>query len=149
MPDGPEKREAILLHKSMGLLILSLALLRLFWRLGNPQPQLPAGTSALRRLLARGNHTLLYFFLLLQPSSGITMSVAAGYPPSFFGLWQMPQFMEPSQQLASTLHTVHEWGWVLLAALITLHLLAALHHQFRLRDGLLTRMLRPGAGTRV
>ncbi len=145
MPDGPEKWEAIALHKSMGLLILLLVLSRLFWRLRNPAPRLPEGTSPLRRLLAYANHGLLYFFILLQPASGILMSVAAGYPPNFFGLWQMPQFMEKSESLSGTMHSVHEWGWVLLSLLISLHLLAALHHQFFLKDGVLKRMLRPGA----
>jgi len=147
MSMGPEKIEAIQLHKAMGLLILLLVLLRLFWRLYNPTPQLPGGTSPLRRTLAVANHRLLYLLLLLQPSSGILMSVAAGYPPNFFGLWQMPQFMAKNEAFSGLMHGVHSWGWVLLAALVVIHLLAALNHHFIAKDGVLKRMLRPGSAS--
>ncbi len=143
MEMGDEKIAQIFLHKSMGVLILLLVLLRLAWRSANPVPAPLENTPPLKVLASRINHWLLYLLLLLQPISGLVMSTSAGYPPNFFGLWQFPQWLPKNESLAETLNTVHATGWWLLALLAGLHVLAALHHHFVVRDRVLRRMLFP------
>ena len=145
LPPAAQKAALLWWHKSFGLTALMLVLARLVWRRADQPPALPEPMSQLRRRLAGISHFLLYALMVIQPLSGMIMSRAAGYPSPFFGLWQVPPLAEKNQALAGVLHEVHEYGWWLLALLATMHLAAALHHHFVLRDGVLRRMLSPYA----
>jgi len=82
-PVGP-RVDAFNLHKSMGLALLALMLIRLAWRLGHRPPALPA-MPAWQAGLAQTTHVLLYVVLSLQPLSGYLGSEWSGYPVKFFG----------------------------------------------------------------
>jgi cytochrome b561 len=127
-------------HKSVGLTVLMLALVRIGWRLFDRPPP-PPPMPAWQRAAAAATHWGLYAVLLAMPFSGWMMSSAANYPVSWFGLFQLPDLVAPSESLEDILHEVHETLAATLLALTGLHVLAALKHQFIDRDGLLTRML--------
>jgi cytochrome b561 len=140
MPKGAEKLQAATMHKSFGLVLLVLILLRLAWRLANVTPKDPQDTSALQNLLAHAMHWALYILMFAQPLSGILMSQAAGHPVNFFGLLDMPVVLDKDQALAEFFRGAHGTVWILLVLAVTGHAAAALYHRFVLKDGVLQRM---------
>lgn len=141
------------LHKSWGFVAFTLALLRVIWRIVNPTPGLPESMGTLERLLARGGHAALYVLLIAMPISGWLMASAStlqdgyGIKNKVFGLFEYPDpFVPGSKELQETFAAIHQWAAWALLALVLVHVLAALRHQFVLRDGLIGRMLRGGPG---
>ena len=141
LPLGMARLGMLARHKSVGITILALALLRLLWRSGQPAPALPATLPRAQRRLAQGTHALLYLLLLAMPLSGWMMSSAKNYPVSWFGLLQLPDLVAPGNATYEAMHTAHEWMAGLLALTALLHLLGALKHHFLDRDDVLRRML--------
>jgi cytochrome b561 len=90
---------------------------------------------------ARAVHGVLYALLIAIPLSGWLYSSASGVPTVYLGLWQLPDLVDRGKALADTLRGVHRaLNWTL-AALVALHVAAALKHHIVDRDGLLQRML--------
>ena len=129
-------------HKSIGITIFALAVLRLLWRFLNTQPELPQKTPRWQRHVARLTHWLLYACIFALPVTGLLGSAANNYPVTWFGLFTVPALIGPNEALADLLHDVHGLLAGCLAGLATLHLLAALKHHFFNRDNVLRRMLR-------
>jgi len=145
IPKGPTKFEVTAMHKSLGVLILALVLLRLLWRLVSVRPQDPVGTPPLQNKLAHAVHWLLYLVMFLQPITGILMSQAAGHPVSVFGLFQLPTLLAKNEDLATIFDGAHVTIWVVLVVLVIGHSAAALYHHYVMKDDVLRRMsLRPG-----
>lgn len=140
LPLGLEKLATLARHKSVGITILGLAVLRLAWRLFNRPPPLPP-MPRWQASAARLNHWALYALLFAMPVTGWLMSSASNYPVSWFGLAQLPDLVAPDPALKERLETVHEALARVLIALALLHVAAALKHQFVDRNGLLHRML--------
>lgn len=140
LPKGEEKMAFAGVHKSVGLIIISLVLLRLFWKLINVTPQPLAGTPPLQTLLANVMHWGLYVLMLAQPLSGILMSQAAGYPVSFFGLFKLPTIIDKSKSMAEAYHGAHEIIWILLVVAVLAHAGVGLHHHFVKKNNVLRRM---------
>ena len=141
LPAGAKKLTLLARHKSIGITILMLALLRLVWRTRSPGPALPDTLKPYERTLARLTHVLLYVFLFAVPLSGWLMSSARGFPVSWFGFLQLPDLVPKNKALYETLmdtHAVLAWS---LGSVAILHLLAALRHHFLLKDDVLRRML--------
>jgi len=128
-------------HKSIGITILALAVLRLAWRWINPTPQLPNTLSPSQRVLARFTHVMLYVLLFAQPLSGWMMSSARGFPVSWFHRFQLPDLVPKSKPLYEAMLTTHAVLAVLLGVVVTLHVAGALMHHFVKRDDVLRRML--------
>jgi len=80
-------------HKSVGITILALAILRLTWRWLNPTPALPETLKPYQRVLAHSTHALMYLLLFAMPLSGWIMSSARGFPVSWFGFFQLPDLV--------------------------------------------------------
>lgn len=140
MTDGFDKLVLLARHKSVGITILGLAVLRLAWRLLDRPPP-PPPMPRWQYLASRATHTGFYVLLFALPLTGWIMSSASNYPVSWFGLAQLPDLVAPDRGLKHLMEEVHE---TLVAALVTLailHVAAALKHQFLDRDGLLSRML--------
>lgn len=140
LPLGMEKLATLARHKSVGITILLIAAVRITWRLIDrppPPPPMPAWQRSVSALV----HWSLYALLFAMPLTGWMMSSAANYPVSWFGLVQLPDLVMPSESVAEVLEETHETLFTVLLALASLHVLAALKHQFVDRDGLLTRML--------
>ena len=130
-------------HKWAGVTVLLLAALRLLWRLFHRPPELPDGMPAWQRGAAHGLHHLLYVLMFAVPVSGYFYTLAAGFPVVYFNLFQLPILIERNLELAETLKAVHYWLTMSLAALVVLHVAAALKHAIIDRDGTMRRML-PG-----
>jgi cytochrome b561 len=142
LPVGLDRLIVISRHKSFGITILALAVIRLGWRWIERPPPLPP-MPRWQAIAARFNHWALYALLFALPITGWLMSSAANRPASWFGLVQLPDFIAPDAGLKERFETVHETLVNVLFALAGLHVAAALKHQFIDRDGLLLRML-PG-----
>jgi cytochrome b561 len=140
---SPTKLRYYSWHKWAGVTVLLLAALRLLWRLKNRPPEFPAAMPPWQRSAAHALHHLLYVFIFAVPLSGYFYTLAAGYPVVWFGLVQLPVLIARNKALADTLAPVHYWLNMAMAALVVLHVLAALKHQFIDRDDTLRRML-PG-----
>ncbi|MEJ8567493.1 cytochrome b [Elongatibacter sediminis] len=137
----PQKISLLMWHKSLGITLLLLALLRLGWALANPRPTLPPDTPPWRRHAVRLSHGMLYGLMLAIPISGWLYNSARNIPLSLFRLIPWPPLMEPDEALAPRLGDWHEGLVMALLVLVTLHAGAALWHHFHQRDSVLLRML--------
>ncbi|WP_439530593.1 cytochrome b [Pannonibacter sp.] len=144
------------LHKSVGFVVLGLAVLRLVWRLANPSPALPASMPAWEKAAAHLGHLGLYGLLFAIPLSGWLMVSASPWniPTILFGAVPVPHLPVPetlgtkaeAETLFKDLHELFAW---LLILLLVAHVGAALKHHFLARDAVLRRMLRPDAAPRA
>lgn len=127
-------------HKWTGIVVLSLSVVRVFWRASHRAPVLPA-MPAWQRAAAHATHASLYLLLLAVPLAGWTYSSAAGFPVVLFGILPLPDLVAPDKALAGALKIVHKALAYTVVALAAVHVGAVLKHQFLDRDGLLFRML--------
>jgi cytochrome b561 len=135
-------------HKSIGITVLALMLLRLAWRLYAGAPAPVPGTPPWQARLASITHWLLYLAALAMPFSGWLYDSASGLRPfRLFGLFDMPKLVAPSETLANAAHEAHELLFLALVGLVALHAGAALWHHLFQRDDTLRRML-PGHAPR-
>ena len=142
---SPQKLTFYSYHKWIGVSVFSLAVLRVLWHLTHQPPPLPASVPAWQVAMSNATHLLLYLFMLAAPLSGWLYSSAAGVPTVPFGIaaLQLPDFLSKDRALAATLKFVHMSITYGLAALVALHVAAALKHVLIDRDGIMRRML-PG-----
>jgi cytochrome b561 len=139
---SPIKKIGVLgTHKSIGITILVLAVLRLAWRLFNPVPPQPRGIPRWQELSAHVSHFLLYALLFITPVLGWLMSSARAFSVSWFGLVTLPDFIEPNKAAFELLRDWHHFMAWTLATIAVIHLAAALKHHFFDRDDVLRRML--------
>lgn len=155
---GPAKTSLVQYHKSIGITILVLSVLRLAWRLMTPQPSFAAHLAPWEKALAHAVHWLFYVFMIGMPLAGWAMVSASPrikvFPTSFWGLFNWPAFPgfggEAPAQLKATHHLLNhihaDWMPWFGYALIALHVAGALKHQFFDKDNELARMV-PGLGT--
>jgi len=149
----PALPQVIMIHKSIGLTVLVLSVLRLVWRLVNPVPPLPAGMNPVLRFAARATHFLLYCLIIAIPLSGWAMMSVGPRPIPFFNLFNWPKIgfladlpvpqQHPMHENFETVHVILAWSAIVL---IVLHVCGALYHQFFARDDVMKRML---PGTKV
>jgi cytochrome b561 len=137
----PAKLDLFVWHKSIGVTILVLAVLRLTWRLGNPSPAPPAGMPRWERKLAAAAHWLLYALIFAVPLSGWWVSDASRVPFKAFFLVPMPDFIATDRSLQEAAAEVHEVLTMTLLLVVCVHVAAALRHHLLLRDDVLRRML--------
>lgn len=129
------------LHKATGILILTLSLVRLGWRIAFRPPAPPSDRPQWERMLTTAVHWLFYFMIIAIPLSGWAMSSSAKTPRpiSFYGLFEVP-FLPVGREINGFAHEAHELLGFALLALIVLHVGAALRHHLVLRDATLARM---------
>jgi cytochrome b561 len=128
-------------HKSLGVLILVLMLLRLLNRLALSAPMAEPTIAPWQHAVSSVVHWLLYFLLIVQPLVGYWANSAFGATTPFFGLFEIPALVAKNEELANQLFALHRWIGILIALLVALHVAAALQHYFIQRDGVLQRML--------
>ena len=126
------------IHKSIGMTLGLLIIVRLVWALMRARVAAVPMSATMQRL-AQANHGMLYLFMLLVPLSGFLGSVFSGYPIRFFGL-KLPKLAERWDDTKSLMSCIHEFSIYALMLLIAVHVLAFIHHQFILKDGLIRRM---------
>lgn len=130
------------IHKATGILILLLSLARIGWRLTWTMPEWPTTMSSAQRLIAKLTHLGFYALMLLVPLTGWIMSSAGKWPITMYGLFDWPKLpVIKDSPLAEAAHEGHEVLGFLLLGLVVLHVAAALHHHFVVKDNVLRRML--------
>ena len=128
-------------HKSIGMTILFLAVLRLLWRWMNPVPPLPDTMPKWQHRGAHLSHYALYFLMFAMPVVGWLMSSSVGFGVSVYGWFTLPPLISTHKEWTDSLRLLHWLGSWALAILIGLHALAALYHHFFQHDSVLRRML--------
>ena len=148
---GPEAVAPVQLHKSIGITVLLLTLIRIGWRLVNTPPPLPETMRPWEKMAARANHAVFYLLMLAMPLSGWAMVSASPlikvHPTVLYGTISWPRYpflptdpdqLHAARKLFSKTHELLAW---LAYATIVLHVGAALKHQFLDRDDVLARMI--------
>ncbi len=150
LPDG-WVRPVIDTHKSIGMTVLGLVLLRILWRVSHAPPPLPQVYPRWERLAAHVGHALLYLVILAIPISGLmhdsAWKNAPNQPLRWFNLFPLPRIqaimdLDPvtKERLHTTFGTLHSWSGYVLYGLLALHIGAALKHQFIDKHAELQRM---------
>lgn len=136
-------RELALLanHKSVGITILVVAIVRIAWRLLNAPPSLPATMPRWQIRASAISHWSLYALLFAVPITGWLMSSASAYSVSWFNLFQLPDFVSPNPELKDVFEETHEILAKLLLIIASVHILAALKHAVIDKDDVLNRIL--------
>ncbi|MEO5349078.1 MAG: cytochrome b [Magnetococcus sp. YQC-3] len=136
----PLYHRALSWHRSVGVLLFVLFLLRLAWRLTHRPAPLPEAMPVWERQAAHLTHWLLYLFMCLLPLTGYATSTADGHAISVFGWWELPAWLPPDKGRESWMGTIHLTMAVLFCLFVMLHVAAALKHHFINRDEIFRRM---------
>ncbi|QWT20468.1 cytochrome b [Bacillus sp. NP157] len=135
------------LHKSIGLTVLALFLLRLLWRaIDKRPPDEPA--PRWQQLAAHVVHGFLYVLIVSIPLSGWAFNSAHGFPLQYFKQFNLPALVDKNEDLSNLLGTVHVYLFWLLLLVLVAHVGGALKHHFIDRDDTLRRMLPFGRAKR-
>jgi cytochrome b561 len=126
-------------HKWAGVTILALSALRLLWRLTH-RPPADVAMPLWQQRAAHVMHVALYVLFFGVPLAGWAYSSATGFPIVAYGVIPLPDFVPVDKGLAEVFKTLHKLLAFGLAALVAIHVAAALKHQFLDRDGLILRM---------
>lgn len=131
-------------HKTLGVAVFLVAVLRILWAATQPRPGLLNADRPLESRLAETVHWLLYASLVIVPLSGwIEHAATSGFAPIWWPFGQSLPFVPQNETVAQVFAGLHEiFGKVLIAALI-LHVAGAVKHHVIDRDATLRRML-PG-----
>jgi cytochrome b561 len=140
-----DSAELMDLHRSIGLTILLLAVLRLAWRFLDRRPDWPAAMPGWQRGAARAAHAGFYALLFALPLTGWLVSSLEGDSITWFGWFELPPLTLAVEEDA--VEDVHELLFNVLLALAALHVAGALKHQLLDRDGVLRSMLPGKRGT--
>ena len=137
----PARASLLLLHRSLGLTILALMLLRILWRARHPAPALPAALGRFEMALTRATHLALYLIFIAMPLAGYVNAAAADHRVSLFGAVSIPPLLPRDERLAQAAIAAHLVGQYLVYLLVGLHVAGALFHQVVGRERILDRML--------
>jgi cytochrome b561 len=141
IPKGtPDRAWFFNLHKSIGLTLALLILLRVVNRLRHSAPVLPATMRQWQQFAARWSHYLLYVCMILMPVSGYVGSSFSKYGVKFWGI-ALPNWGWEDKDIHETWVGIHEVVADVFIALIAVHVLAALKHLLVDKDGVFQRML--------
>jgi cytochrome b561 len=135
-------------HKSVGMTILALSILRLIWRLLHKPAPLPATMPAWEMRAANASHAFLYVLLIMLPLTGwaVVSASTLNIPTVLYGVLPLPHLpvlsdLTDKRAAESAIVLVHEIGGWILAILLAGHVGAALRHHFLVHDDVLVRML--------
>jgi cytochrome b561 len=129
------------IHRSFGAVVLTLTVVRLIYRLRHPAPPLPTEMPAWQRSAARFTHWALYALLIVQPIVGWIATSAYRAPTLFFWLFELPPIWPENRPFSEAMFVVHRSLGIFIAALVFVHIAAALYHHFIMKDGVLKRMV--------
>lgn len=147
IPRGvPDRSYFVNIHKSTGLLIGLLILLRIGWRLAHRPPALPAVIPSWQQKAASTTHFLLYFFMLMLPLTGYIASNFSKWGVKFFNTIEMPPWGMEDKAIYAFFNQLHGLiSWILLG-LVIVHVLAAVSHFLSGHREVIYRML-PGSSS--
>ncbi len=126
------------LHKSIGVTLFALILIRLFWRITHRPPAMLPSLKAWERKLATGAHHLLYLLMVALPASGLIMAINSKYGLVWFGVNLIHGL--DNKDMREFFKESHEVIGVIILLVIILHIAGALKHQFIDKDETSKRM---------
>lgn len=135
-----QKINWLALHKSIGLTVLALFLLRLLWRAMDKRPR-EEPAPRWQQLAAHAVHAMLYLLIVALPLSGWWFNSITGKPLQFFKLFNLPALAAPNHDLRHVSHELHEYLFWALVLVLVPHVGGALKHHLIDRDSVLRRML--------
>lgn len=141
--EGPPRALAMMWHKSLGLSVLLLTFVRIWWRIKHRPPPMEAGLKKWEKFLAEAVHFFFYFMMLALPVSGwlFVSAPLAPKPLDFFGLFDVPYLpVAGNKALGGAMHDVHRIVGNITMLVIALHILGALKHQWLDKSPSLSRM---------
>ncbi|OWU68056.1 cytochrome b [Marinibacterium profundimaris] len=144
----PVQNTLFVFHKNIGVILFLLVLLRLAYRWLRPPPPVPETLHPLQAMAARVSHVLLYTLLLVMPLAGYIRVRAGRFPIEGLDALGIGTLVPRSEALANAAKALHFYGAYAIAALIAIHIGAALLHGLILRDGVFARMWPPLARRR-
>lgn len=139
---GSTKINLINIHKSIGISIIILTIIRVIWRLFNTPPKLPKSIKKWEKNTAKIFQLGLYLLSFIMPISGWIMSTASNHIPKFWWWFKLPfPYAKTNYKLAGFTHDIHSiTAWVFIG-FISIHVLAALKHHFVNKNNILKSML--------
>lgn len=143
IPEGtPYRLEYYVVHKTIGVIIFALVLVRLVWNFRSPRPALDGSLKPLERKLAHGAHIALYVMMIALPITGFIMTSYFGAPTYLFA-WEMQPLWEASESGVILWGVLHKYLLpYLIYVILGAHILGALKHQFIDKHGnALSRMV--------
>jgi cytochrome b561 len=143
LPKNTEQRAIFFnLHKSLGILTAGFIVALIAWRSSHRPPELPTAMPQWEKRLAALNHALFYLLLVVVSVSGYLTSSFSKYGPKLFGV-ELPHWGRDDPVLRGHFADGHRLTAWFFAALIAVHIAAAIKHLLVDRDGVFQRML-PG-----
>lgn len=128
-------------HKSFGILLFMLMILRLALRRASPPPPYDPPLTRAVRVVSGGTHLLLYLLLLAMPIGGALATATGGFPVQFFN-FELPALLPKNEALSAQLFQLHGIGGLIVLALLVLHIGAAIRH-WKHKDGITRRISLP------
>lgn len=139
--EGLGKGVAYYWHKNMGLTLAIFILVRILWRFRNTLPPLDITLPNWQKRAARMNVYLLYLLTILFPVSGACMTLFRGVDVPVWGDLITISAFEKNMMLSGLFHDTHEISAYLILLSLAIHIGAAIHHHFILKNHILKRML--------
>ena len=139
LPQGPDRSAYFALHKSIGLSVFALLVLRVAWRMRHRPPALPGSVPWWQRGLAALVHLSFYAVLVVQPLSGYLSSSFSGYKTRWFGI-PLPQWGWQDAPLNELFTEIHVISSIALIVLVLVHLLGTVSHLVSGEGALFRRM---------
>jgi len=147
IPKGGTSRSFFFnLHKSIGVTVGIIVLLRVIWRWNHMPPPLPPGTQNWIVNAAKLSHSLLYALLVLMPIARFVASNFTKYGVTYFGLFKIGPLFAENRTLYELFQGIHHAASEVLVIVVAVHIAAALKHLLVDKDGVFFRIL-PGGRT--
>ncbi len=124
------RKQLYALHKSTGVMIFMLVVVRILWLKLSPGPALPSALANWEKILTTVVKSLLYLLMLAIPLSGVLMSNSKGYPVNVYGLFELPMLVGENEGLHEIMEELHGFFAYSLLFLVLLHAAGALKHRF-------------------
>lgn len=128
-------------HGTLGSIVAILFIIRLYLRYRHGAPALPASMPSWQLRTARVGHGLLYFLIGFLIASGLATAINAASPVPLFGTFDITigQLDETQFQF---MRQFHELATNAVIAIVVIHVLAAIYHQWIVKDHLTMNMLK-------
>jgi cytochrome b561 len=138
----PWSHDALALHKALGMVVLPLAVIMIYWRFAGRRTRTTGSRKPWEARAAEITHHLLYLLMLVLPATGYIISTSAGAGISIFGFFDLPAVLPKSVPLRDAAISVHYYFAYAGLGLIALHVAGALKHHVIDRDDTVRQMFR-------
>ncbi len=140
MERGDAKNAVRALHGSVATVVFVLMTIRVVWRFMSQTPAHPENMPGWQRAISAIVHWGLYASVFLQLAAGMLVVGTGGRPVPFFGLFSVPLPVSEDRGAHHFWEEVHEFTWKIIAALLIVHVIAAIYNHFVLKNDVLRRM---------